>query len=290
MVRGDSPIGTIYDIGHETRIALQSQSGVLIYALLAWLKLNKGPIPENPANAEWNVKFVPVDTWEANLRSIIDGVADMEWATPENPVVKEAAAGPHGIRFLDLPVKDDPEGAGRFRRFVPVGNIVPAPSVGVKEICGITTMVGTCSLWCRPDFDTDPAYEVTKWFDENYELYKDKGNKLITYSREAFRQTLDVAMAPVHDGAIKYFREIGLWKEVDDARQEYNLKLVNWYCEAWDAAIAKADATGIAVSSSSEQWIKLWADYKKEFGIPGYRVMTDQEIQEGLALLKSLGR
>ncbi len=40
-------------------------------------------------------------------------------------------------------------------------------------------MVGTCSLWCRSDFDTDLAYEVTKWFDKNYELYKDKGNEIV---------------------------------------------------------------------------------------------------------------
>ena len=244
----------------------------------------------NTENTEWNVRFVPFDTWEANLRSIIDGTADLAWATPENPVVHEAAAGPHGIRFLNLPVKDDPEGAERFHRFVPFGNMGPAPPVGVEEIWGITTMVGTSSLWCRPDFDTDLAYKVTKWFDENYELYKDKGNKLITYNREAFRQTLDVAMAPAHEGAIKYFKEIGLWRESDYTRQEYNLKLMNWYCEAWDTAIVKADATGIAVSSSSKEWIKLWADFKKEIRIPGYRQMTDQEIQEGLSLLKSLGR
>ena len=87
-------------------------------------------------------------------------------------------------------------------------------------------------------------------------------------------------MAPVHDGAIAYFKEIGLWTKADDARQEYNSKLMNWYCKIWGEAIARADARGIAVSSSSEDWMKLWADYKKEIRIPGYRQMTDEEIKQ----------
>ena len=154
----------------------------------------------------------------------------------------------------------------------------------------MTCYLGTACLWCRADFDTELAYELTKWFDVNYDLYKDKGMKLISYTREAFREALDVAMAPVHDGAIRYFRETGLWKEADDARQEYNSKLMDWYCEAWDTAVALANRKGIAISPISEEWLRLWADYKKELCIPSYRQMTDGEIREGLVLLKRLGR
>ena len=290
MVRGDSPIKTIYDIGSETRVAEPASGSEMIYALLAWLQLNKGPISPYSTNAEWNVNLVPLDSWEANLKSVIEGTVDVGWATPENPLVKEAADGPHGIRFLDLPLKKDLEGAKRFRQFLPFGKLMPAPQHGVKEIWGVTSLVGTACLWCHSHLDSDLAYKLTKWFDENYELYKNKGNKLYTYTREAFRWTLDVAIAPVHNGAIKYFKEIGLWTKADDARQEYNTKLMNWYCEAFNAAIAIADRKGIVVSAVSEMWKRLWTDYKREMRIPGYRQMTDKEIQEGLALLKSLGR
>lgn len=290
MVRGDSPIKTIYDIGPSTRIAMPSQAGDMVYALLAWLKLNQEPTPESTEEAKWNANLISFDSWEASLRSIAEGKADVAGATPENPLVKEAADGAHGIRFLDLPVKDDPEGAERFRQFVPFGKLVPALKQGVKEIWGVTSMVGPACLWCRPNLDSDLAYELTKWFDENYELYKDKGNKLYTYTREALRWTLDVAMAPVHDGAMEYFREVGLWTGADDARQEYNLKLMDWYCETWTQAITQANKKGIVISLANEEWLKLWANCKKEFGIPGYRQMTDEEIKEGLVLLKSLGR
>jgi len=290
MVRGDSPIKTIYDIGPETRVAEPASASEMIYALLAWLQLNKGPILPYSADTEWNVKLVPLDSWEDNLTSITNGSVDVGWATPENPLVKEAANSSHGIRFLDLPISKDPDGAQRFRQFLPFGKLMPAPKHGVKEIWGVNSLVGTACIWCRSNLDSNLAYKLTKWFDENYELYKDKGNKLYTYNRDAFRWTLDVAMAPVHDGAIKYFKEIGLWTKADDSRQAYNAKLMNRYCEAWDEAIHTADREGIVVSATSETWRRLWADTKRERHLSGYRQMTDEEIQDGLAQLKSLGR
>ena len=171
---------------------------------------------------------------------------------------------------------------------MPFFTLAPAPELGVEEIWGLTTMIGIANFWCCPDFDTDLGYEFTKWFDENYELYKDKGNKLKSYTFECLRQAVDSAMAPVHDGTIKYLKEKGFWAPAHDARQEYNLKLMTWYCEAWETALSRAGARGIPVSSKSDAWIKLWSDYKKEIQIPGYRIMTDAEIQEGIKILENL--
>lgn len=289
MVRGDSHIKTIYDIGPETRVARPAAASEMIYALLAWLQLNKGPLPPYAADAAWNVKLVPLESWEANLKSIIDGSVDVGWATPENPLVREAAKSPHGIRFLDLPVSADPDGARRFRQLLPFGTLMPAPRHGVQEMWGVTSLVGTACFWCRADLDSSMAYKLTRWFDENYEGYKDKGNKLDTYNREAFRWTLDVAMAPVHEGALAYFKEIGLWTRADDLRQTYNTALMTRYCEVWEEALQRADREGIVVSSECDAWKRLWADTKREQRLPRYRQMTDAEIQEGLAQLKHLG-
>lgn len=290
MVRGDSPIKTIYDIGPKTRIALCTPVSSPIYGLLAWLGLNKTPIRENPGDTEWNVQLIPFTSWEENLGSVAEGAVDVAGVSPENPLVKEASKGPHQIRFLELPVKYDHEGVKRFRQVLPSFILAPAPQIGVEEIWGVTTMIGTANFWCRPDFDTELGYELTKWFDENYELYMDKGNKLKSYTFECLRQVLDFAMAPIHDGTIKYFKEKGLWTQDDDARQEYNSKLMTWYCEAWETALNLADAQRLPISSKNEKWIKFWTDYKKEIRIPGCRMMTHTEVREGLKLLQSLGR
>ena len=285
MVRGDSRIKTIYDIGPDTRVARCPLGGEMIYGLLAWLQLYEGPALENPSEITWNVRWVPVENWEDNLRAIVDGTAEVGWATAENPLVRQAAQTPPGIRFLELPAAKDPGGAQRFRRFLPYGQMLPAPQHGVREIWGRTSLVGTACLVGRAEVDDGLAYDLTKWFDENYELYKDKGNKLASYTREAFRWTLDVAMMPVHPGAITYFREIGLWTGADDARQEYNSRLMTWYCEAWEAALAGADARGISVCASNSEWLRLWDEHKKRIGIPGYRQMSDSDVQAGLSRL-----
>jgi hypothetical protein len=163
--------------------------------------------------------------------------------------------------------------------------LLPAPQHGVKEIWGVTSLVGTACLVCREELDEDLAYNLTRWFDQNYNLYKDKGNKLATYTREAFRWTLDFAMTPIHTGAINYFKEIGLWTPADDSRHEYNSKLMTWYCEAWDAAVAHAEERGIDICASNQEWLRFWLDYKKQINIPGFRQMDDSEIQEGLVLI-----
>jgi hypothetical protein len=207
--------------------------------------------------------------------------------TVENPVVKEIALKAPGIRFLDLPAKTDPEGAKRF------GNqttLAPAPKYGVKEAWGVTCAVGTACVWCRPEFDRKLAYDLTKWFDVNYDLYKDQGNKLRTYDRHALRTTFDSAMAPVHPGTIDYFKEIGMWHPADDARGEFNEKVMDWYIELWGQAIAEADRRGLTVASTSQPWIELWSATKKKAGVPPYQVRTDAEIKEGLAYLRKHGR
>jgi len=283
MVRGDSSsIRTIYDICPETRIALPTGVGNMVYGVLAWLGLFKGALPENPAEAEWNVQIVPFKSWAESLRSIALDTADVALATPENPIVKETAASGPGVRFLDFPVSSDPEGEARFRTYLPYGQLIPAPEHGVREIWGITSWVGTACLWCRDDFDVELGYTITKWFDENYKRYKNKGNKLANYSRNALRQTLDVAMAPIHQGTVQYLKEIGLWREEDDVRMLYNKKLMDWYCTAWSEAVSQADALGIKICSDNDDWLKLWLDYKKKIGIPRYRQMTDKEIQEAI--------
>ena len=290
MVRGDSPIRTIHDIGPDTRIAITDMVANRVYALLAWLGLNEGPIMADPSATHWKVELVRFSSWEANLRSIEERRADVATATPQNPLVRRAAAGPYGIRFLDLPVKAEPDGARRFRQVLPFTHLIPAPEEGVEEIWGVTCMVGAACLWCRPDFDEDVDYGLTKCFDESYEAFKDRGNKLVTYTLDVLNQVAGTAMAPVHAGTVRYLKAKGLWTAAGDARQEYNQRLISWYRDLWEQAISRADREGIEVAGANPAWASLWAGCKKEARVPRYRLMNDEEIEAGTRLLKAAGR
>ncbi len=87
---------------------------------------------------------------------------------------------------------------------------------------------------------------------------------------------------PIHDGAIKYFDEIGMWSEADAKRQEYNVWLSDWYVEAYAEAMTKAKAEKIAINPTNAAWIDFWIDYKNEIGIPKFKIMNDDEITEAL--------
>ncbi|MCX8126689.1 MAG: hypothetical protein N3E40_06105 [Dehalococcoidia bacterium] len=285
IVRGDSSIRTIYDIRPGIRFGVYRNPSIA-YPLLAWCGLYRGDLAE-PNKVEWLAQFIVFDNWEESILSLAQGKSDIIFASAESPFVHKLASVPPGVRFLELPANQDPEGAARFRRFLPFGSFVPAPEVGVKEAWGKMTFSGTASMWCRPDFDPGLAYELTRWFDAHYERFKNAGYKLAAYNRDAWRKALDVTMAPVHEGTITYLKEIGLWKQADDVRQEYNQKLMDSYCELWEVAISGGRRRGILPDHKSSAWVSLWHEIKLAARIPRYAQMTDQEIVIGLQELLS---
>ncbi|MEW6141989.1 MAG: TAXI family TRAP transporter solute-binding subunit [Chloroflexota bacterium] len=290
FVQKDSPIKTVYDIGPETRVAIYPGPSALVFAMLAGLGLNDGPVPIDPMKGKWKVKVVTFGSWDASMRSVAEGKADVAMCTAAATAVIEAAASPKGIRFLELPIKTDPEFVKRFLAVRPTEIFGPAPHDGVKEIWDVITIGGGGHLFARSDTPDDFAYNFIKWMTENFDKYKDKSARLRSYTIQDFRLLLNYSITPVHPGTIKYLKEVGMWKPADDLRNEYNQKLMDWYIELFPKGVAAAKAQGIAVTGTSEPWFNFWQNYKKSSGIPPYKTMTDNDITDGLAYLKSKGR
>jgi hypothetical protein len=68
------------------------------------------------------------------------------------------------------------------------------------------------------------------------------------------------AGAPFHPGAVLYLKEVGVWTDADEAWNEARTARIAAVQEAWDAAVAKADADGI----SSKEWPEFWAAFRAE--------------------------
>jgi len=100
---------------------------------------------------------------------------------------------------------------------------------------------------------------------------------------DTMRGYVDFSVAPVHEGAVRYFKEIGKWTEVDELRNKYNMWLQDWYTEAYQEAIDKADTIDVEVNPLNEEWIELWENYKTQIGIPIVRTMMDAQITEAIA-------
>ncbi len=92
-----------------------------------------------------------------------------------------------------------------------------------------------------------------------------------------------MAILPVHDGAIRFAKEKGLWTAAHDARQKYNLWLLEQYKKAYKAAIDEADKKGIKVDPQNKQWLDLWKQIGTEvYKLETFRSLTDDQIKEKL--------
>lgn len=266
MVRGDSPIRTVYDIGPETKMSVWTMPGglQLVQAVLAWANLTTD-----------DVILVETGSYPDNMRMVADGRADVCClALPSSTTVEELEAGPHGLYWLDLNSAEDPEGAARFNTILPAHQFAPV-TIGVPSSIGHWGWGSPALLWTRADTDPELIYQLVKWLDENYDTYKDLHPNLTDMSLDRYRLSLDTAYLPVHEGAIRYLEEKGMWTADDDTRQAFNIDLITRYCEAYAAAIDLADERGIEVDPDNEEWVELWEDYKAELGLPIFRVIYE---------------
>jgi TRAP-type uncharacterized transport system substrate-binding protein len=281
MVRGDSGIETPHDIKPGMRMAVFDVPGGMdvVQAVLAWGNLTVD-----------DVVLVKSGSYPGQMRFIPEGKADVcAVAMPSATTVMEAAASPHGISFVDLNGQKDPEGEARFHEYLPVHVVAPM-RVGVAEATE-TGKWGWGSpgiYWTRAEQDANLTYNLAKWWSEKYDIYKDAHPTFVDHSLESFKNTVDAAYFPLHEGTIKYLKEQDLWSEANERRQEYHVKLIDLYIEYYQEAIDAADLAGVTIDPENQEWQDFWADYKEDRGLPGFRILTDAQIEEGLELLETL--
>jgi len=265
FVRADSPIETVYDIKAGTRIAGMTQAGTspILDGLLAWARVGKEDI-------EW----VPTASIPDKTRMVMDGRADLSFGIPTSRPVIEAEAEPPGIRWIPLDAAADPEGARRFNEVDPLINFAPIIN-GVPSSLGVWGTCGTSLYTSRAGTDAEFVCHLARWWDENWEKYKDlhSWNKFMT--RDLLMRELERTFIPCHDGLVAYLSDLGLWTDAHQRRQTANVALVERYCRAYQEALQLADEKLIMVGPDSAEWRELWEDYKQEARLPGFRVFRD---------------
>ena len=137
------------------------------------------------------------------------------------------------------------------------------------------------ALYGLDTMDPEMAYHLIKWQIENQDLYKHKTETGPYMNKELLTWTLDNTTVPIHDGTIKYVKEIGEWTKARADRHKFNLWLLRQFKEAYEAAIEKADEQKIKVVTTNADWLALWEKYAKEVHkLPIYKARNDKEIQE----------
>ena len=251
MVRGDSDIQDIHDIGPGTRIAYAASSSFLLTgvdALLAYLDLDPS-----------EVELVEVGNYGANTAIVAEGRADVAFTSPHSGPSYEAAAGPHGIRWLALPERAaDPEAFDRYRALHP-GYVARETQSGVPSARGVMMDHAFQANHVLATEDPEFVYQLVKWMDEQYDSYKDDFTYAYMMSIDSLVQFLELgALQPVHEGAIRYLREKGLWTEAFQHRQDQLVAMAQQRQALYKETMAEARAEGMTPSPTDEDWVALW--------------------------------
>jgi TRAP transporter TAXI family solute receptor len=260
MVRGDSKIKTIYDIGPETRVAWYRGSSFIMTGIRALLA-TQGLTPDD-------VKLVEVGSYGANSKVIAEGRADVTYTSPISDLNYEVAANPKGIRWLNIPTAAEDAKALKAYKALQAGYAIAAAKVGVESARGVRMSQAYQNWHVRGDENEEFVYHLVKWFDENYNLYKDKYVHAVLMNMDNFIEFLDNdPVEPIHPGAIRYLKEKGLWKDKYTIQNEFNLELSKKYIDGFQAALKAADQKGIKVSPENKVWMEFWKQYKNDHGL-----------------------
>lgn len=272
-VLGNSPIRSIYDIKPGMRYALPVGTPVIaLYyeAIFAFAGIDIN-----------DMVAVEFGSFPASQEALINRTVDIGLIDPGGIFAQRISSGPSGIHYLGFPSEeDDPEGYARFASVVPTLSFL-SNQIGVEESKGVNMIAHINTGYCMGDLDPEITYRLVKWMDENFDRYKGNHWAAPMMGIDVFWDMIEKTFIPVHDGTIRYLREIGRWNDVHDRRQEYNLWLSQQYISAYEKALAEASQKRISVTPSNPEWLRLWDTYKA--AIPRYAYMSDEEIETALA-------
>jgi len=222
-----------------------------ITALLAFAKLT------------WaDVVKVEFGGFGAAMDGIIANKVDAAFSSTISGFVYKLASSPRGIQYPVIP-HDDKEGWARLKKVAPF--FVPAIGKEGAELSETKTVENATYpypvLMTMKGADGDLVYNMTKAMVELYDDYKAgaPGNNGWHISRQVFDWVI-----PYHDGAIKYFKEKGLWKPEHDAHNPSLIKRQDVLAAAWTAYKKGAPSDG---KEFAKGWMKARADALAKAGM-----------------------
>ena len=178
-----------------------------------------------------DVEKVEFSGFSASWKAIINNQVDAAFASTVTPLSKQLAASPRGVRWITLP-HDDAAGWKRLHAVAPyflkhmatVGSEVSKDKPWEGSTYSYPILVTNASQ------SADEVYSLVKAMVEGYDDYKDgaPGAKGWALESQNFEWVL-----PLHEGAIRYFKERGVWTDAAQKHTEGLIKRQNLVKAAW---------------------------------------------------------
>lgn len=207
------------------------------------------------AGLTWDdVERVEVGGYPGSIEAVINNRADVAGGGCNSPPFLRLEASPRGLRFLAFP-HDDEAAVNRVLEHTPwyiphVSTEGPTiPKDGVEMFTSPYPM-----LVSMHGAREDLVYSVVKVLHRHFDQYKDNAPGANGWALD--RQVFERAFVPYHDGAIRYYREIGVWSEAAEAQQQHNLKRQRILRETWDDWLPQAPRDADAFAA---RWLEVRA-------------------------------
>ena len=169
--------------------------------------------------------------YEASWTGVINGDADAGFGTTVSGPMFRLQASPRGIRWLPAPHDD----AGCWERMLAIGPYFTknyatrgagisdaSPHEAATYPYPLLTTVATK--------EADLVYALTRAISENYDEYKDSDPGAIGWALE--RQVFQWVV-PYHEGAVNYWREIGVWTDELEVHNQSLVQRQEVLASAW---------------------------------------------------------
>ncbi|AVO37109.1 TAXI family TRAP transporter solute-binding subunit [Pukyongiella litopenaei] len=192
-----------------------------------------------------DVELVEFGGFGPSWKGMVDGSVDAAIASTSSGKGYEAASGPRGLFWPEI----DPDNAEGLTRMQEIAPFFAPMTAKVGATIDGTDGVRTAGyafpvLMTLADRDADLVYGVTKAMFELYDTYKGTSPGIDGWSLD--HQALEWVV-PYHDGAIRYFREAGVWTEAHDAHNARLIERQKVLSDAWAAQQAENPADWDAV-------------------------------------------
>ena len=208
------------------------------------------------AGLTWNdVQKVEFGGFGQAMDGIVNNQVDAAFSSTISGQAYKIASSPRGIRYPTF-AHNDKEGWARVNKIAPF--FVPAYGTEGAELSAQNRAEAATYpypvLMGMKSAETDLVYNMTKAMVETFNDYKDgaPGNAGWDIKRQLFAWAI-----PVHDGAVKYFKEAGVWTAQHDKHNAELIKRQDTLAAAWDAYKAKA-------SSNDAEFVKGWMGARAE--------------------------
>lgn len=224
------------------------------------------------ANLGWDdVKKVEFGGFGASLDGVINNQADAAFSSSISGKVYQLEKSPRGVAYPIISHKDK-EGWKRVNAIAPFF----VPAMGTEGAAITKDQPVEAATYPYPilitykNQDADLVYNMTKAMVVNFKGYETAAPGNVGWDIK--RQILNWVV-PWHDGAIKYFKEIGIWKPEHQAHNDRLIKRQEVLAKAWADVNKQNHADDKAFVKA---WMKARADALKKAGMEP--VVTEWDV------------